>query len=109
MTSKVKAGIGSNATPADVADQMEILRADISALTSTVSELAQLKGAELSQAAKDQIAAAKKTAATQVDAAKDQALQLQDQANEFARNQPVAALGIAAGLGFLIGMMMTRK
>jgi ElaB/YqjD/DUF883 family membrane-anchored ribosome-binding protein len=88
---------------------MEILRADLSTLAATVAELAQSKGADLSQAAKDQIAAARETAANQADVAKEKALHLHDQAHDFARNQPATALGIAAGLGFLIGMMMTRK
>ncbi|MCX7560195.1 DUF883 domain-containing protein [Sulfitobacter sp. F26204] len=107
MNAKTKTN--ANATPADVAEQMEILRTDIGALTATVSELAQIKGSELSQTAKDQISAVKDSAVHQVDAARKQAMQLHDQADEFARTQPAAALGIAAGLGFLVGMMMSRK
>jgi len=105
MNAKTK----TNVEPADVADQMATLRADISALTSTVSELAKLKGSELSDAAKDQIASAKNVAAAQSEAAKQQAAQLQDQANEFVRTQPATAVGMAAALGFVIGMLMTRK
>ncbi|MGJ8616640.1 MAG: DUF883 family protein [Sulfitobacter sp.] len=105
MNAKTK----NNVEPADVADQLATLRADISTLTSTVSDLAKLKGAELSDAAKDQIASAKNVAAAQSEAAKQQAAQLQDQANEFVRTQPATAVGMAAALGFVIGMLMTRK
>ncbi len=92
----------------DVADQMAALRADISALTETLSELAQGKGIELSDAAKKQLAAANSAAADKADLAKDHAEQLQSQANEFIRTQPATAVGIAAAVGFFIGMM-TRK
>lgn len=105
MNTKTK----TNVEPADVADQMATLRADISALTSTVSELAKIKGVELSEAAKGQIASAKSAAVAQSEAAKQQAAQLQDQANEFVRTQPATAVGMAAALGFVIGMLMTRK
>lgn len=107
MNAKTKTGAGAD--PSDVADQLAILRDDISALTSTVAELAKLKGVEVSQATKDQIDAAKQTAATQARAAKDQAALLQDQANEFVRTQPATAVGMAAAVGFVIGIMMSRK
>jgi ElaB/YqjD/DUF883 family membrane-anchored ribosome-binding protein len=95
--------------PSDVADQMAQLRADISILTSTVTEMAKVKGVEVSQATKDQLEAAKATAATHAQAAKDQAGLLQDQANDFVRTQPATAVGMAAAVGFVIGMLMSRK
>ncbi|MGJ8628231.1 MAG: DUF883 family protein [Sulfitobacter sp.] len=105
MSTKMKSTVDTT----DVADQMATLRADISTLTSTVSELAKLKGMEVSDAAKEQIATAKNAASAQADLAKQQAAQLHDQANEFVRTQPATAVGLAAGLGFVIGMLMTRK
>ena len=39
----------------------------------------------------------------------DQAAAVQGQANDFIKNQPAAALGIAAGLGFLVGLISSRK
>lgn len=109
MTTKSKVGSGADTTPQDIADQMATLRSDIRALSVLVTELAQNKGAELSDAAKEQVSAVKQSALDQAEAAKDQAQQLQDQATAFARDQPATAIGIAAGLGFLVGMLMTRK
>lgn len=109
MATKSKIGGGADTTTQDVADQMATLRADIGALTSLVTELAQNKGADLSDAAKEQVSAVKQSARDHAEAAKDQAQQLQDQATAFARDQPAVALGVAAGLGFLVGMLMTRK
>lgn len=109
MASNIKSAASGSANPADLADQMETLRADISALTSTIADLAQAKGADLSHAAKQQVAAARETVVSQAETAKEKASDLQDQAHEFARNQPAIALGVAAGLGFLVGLIMTRK
>ncbi|MGC1495677.1 MAG: DUF883 domain-containing protein [Sulfitobacter sp.] len=109
MTPKAKGKTMAQTQPSDVTEQMAILRDDIRSLSETIAELAQAKGGEMSQAAKDQIHAARDTANAGVDAAKVQAAQLQGQANDFVRDQPAAALGIAAGLGFLVGMLSTRK
>lgn len=109
MATKAKEKTMAQAQPSDVTEQMAILRDDIRSLSETITELAQAKGVEMSQAAKDQVASARETANAGVDAAKQQAAQLQGQANDFVRDQPAVALGIAAGLGFLVGMLTTRK
>lgn len=99
----------SNTDASDVAEQMAILRADIGALTAAVSDLAVAKGNEVSDVAKQKFASAKDAAAVQANAAKQQAGQLQDQANEFVRTQPATAVGMAAAVGFVIGMLISRK
>lgn len=116
MSTKSKVVSGADTTSQDVADQMATLRADISVLSGLVAELAQNKAADLSDAAKEQLAAAKKSTSNPAELARDQAQllqnqaqQLQDQATAFTREQPGVAIGIAAGLGFLVGMMMLRK
>ena len=86
----------------DIADQLATLRSDVSELTSLIGEISKTKTAEVADAVKT-----KATAATA--AAKDQAATANKQAHEFVQNQPAAALGIAAGIGFLVGFMGSRK
>ena len=109
MNMKSKSTVGSPTTSTDVMEQMAILRDDLNSITVTLGELAQAKGADLTHAAQGRINEAKQKATEGVETARAQAAHLNDQANDFVRTQPAAALGIAAGLGFLIGMLSTRK
>ena len=86
----------------DLSKQIEILKSDISSLTSTLGEYAKSKGAEATDTAK---AKAQKVAET----GRDKAVEAQLHAEEFIRTKPATALGIAAGLGFLIGMITSRR
>lgn len=109
MASKIAEVKNSNTTANDVADQIATLRNDVSDLTRLIGELGKAKGGELSDAAKDKAEELRKRAQTQVDVVADHAAAAQDQANDFIKNQPAAALGIAAGLGFLVGFISSRK
>ena len=96
-------------TSADLASQMDVLRKDLSALTEIIADLGKAKGDEAVAAAKSKVDAVKDKAADTADTARLQAMELQDQANTFIKNQPATALGIAAGVGFLVGFMGSRK
>ena len=99
----------SKASADDVADQIATLRNDVSDLTRLIGELGKAKGGDLSDAAKAKVDEIRDSAKTQAAAVSDQAAALQGQANDFVKHQPAAALGIAAGLGFLVGFMGNRK
>ncbi|WP_299286072.1 DUF883 domain-containing protein [uncultured Tateyamaria sp.] len=96
-------------TASDVADQVEILRNDIAALTKTISDLSLAKGQEAAEAARSTLNDVRGKAADATETARLQAMEVGDQANAFIRNQPATALGIAAGLGFLVGFLGSRK
>jgi ElaB/YqjD/DUF883 family membrane-anchored ribosome-binding protein len=109
MSTKLKE-MNQNATQfSDVTEQMAILKDDIRSLSATIAEMAQAKGNDMSHSAKAHVAEAREAVHSGVDVAKDQAAQIQGQAQDFIRTQPATALGIAAGVGFLIGMLGTRK
>lgn len=99
----------NGATPADLAEQVETLRADLSALTQTIADLGKQKGDEATSAAKAKLSDARDAAADTAETARLQALELQGQANDFITKQPATALGIAAGVGFLVGFFGSRK
>ncbi|PTX57070.1 ElaB/YqjD/DUF883 family membrane-anchored ribosome-binding protein [Litoreibacter ponti] len=109
MARKLAEVTNSNASADDVAAQLDTLRKDVSDLTSLIADLGKAKGGEISDAAKAKVDELHASARERAAAASDQAAALQGQANDFIKNQPAAALGIAAGLGFLVGLMSSRK
>ncbi|MBB3992449.1 ElaB/YqjD/DUF883 family membrane-anchored ribosome-binding protein [Sulfitobacter undariae] len=93
---------GKNVSVEDLSAQMEILRNDLSNLTQTLSDYGVSKSAEATRYAKA-------TAADLEAAGRKKASEAQAQAEEFVHNQPATSLGIAAGIGFLVGMMTARR
>lgn len=109
MATKARTGSTQKATTAELSEQISVIQSDLANLTKTIANLGQSKGEELSGAAKAQISHARDVAGAQVDAAKHQAERVQDQATEFVREQPAAAVGIALGVGVLIGILGARR
>ena len=111
MASAIKkiGGTDENVASGDLAAQMEVLRNDVSALTQIITDLGKAKGADAVAAAKAKADALREKATDTADHARLQAMELQDQANDFIQKQPATALGIAAGIGFLVGFMGSRK
>ncbi|MGI8724386.1 MAG: DUF883 family protein [Methyloceanibacter sp.] len=78
---------GANPRDADeLAVQLDAMRADVQNLTNTVSRIA--KG--------------------QVNRAQDKAMEAAGEAEDAIRRNPLAAVGIAVGLGFLFGVFTRR-
>lgn len=102
-------GSGKDASVADLSAQIETLRKDLSALTGTINDLGKAKSAELTEAATDRVDAAREKGAQAAQAVTDRAKEVHEQANDFVKSQPATALGIAAGLGFLVGMLNARR
>lgn len=96
-------------TSADLAKQVDVLRKDLGALTEIITDLGKSKGDDAVAAAKAKVDGVKEKATDTADIARLQAMELQGQANDFIKNQPATALGIAAGIGFLVGFMGSRK
>ena len=70
----------------DLANQIDAIRAEIQTLTSTVGRVAN----------------------KQINRAQDKAIETAQEAEEAIRRNPLAAVGIAAGLGFLFGVFTRR-
>lgn len=86
----------------DLSNQIATLKSDIATLTGTMGEFGKTK----SRAAADQ---AKTTAQDLANTSREKALEAQASAEEFIRTQPATALGIAAGIGFLVGLIAARR
>jgi ElaB/YqjD/DUF883 family membrane-anchored ribosome-binding protein len=80
-----RAGAGSRDAD-DLANQIDAIRADIQSLTSTVSRIAN----------------------KQLGRAQDKAMETAYEAEEAIRRNPLQAVAIAVGLGFLFGVFTRR-
>ncbi|AXI40548.1 YqjD family protein [Sulfitobacter sp. SK011] len=89
-------------TVGDLSDQIAVLKNDIAALTNTLGAYGKAKSEEASRTAKE-------TVDDLTTAGRVKALEAQQQAEEFIRTQPATALGIAAGIGFLVGLITARR
>jgi ElaB/YqjD/DUF883 family membrane-anchored ribosome-binding protein len=70
----------------ELADQIEAIRTDLQSLSSTVGRIAN----------------------TQMGRAQDKAMETANQAEEAIRQNPLSAVAIAVGLGFLFGVFTRR-
>lgn len=86
----------------DLTRQLNTLKDDMAQLTSALGSY----GQSVATGARD---SAKERASDLRDAGVDRARQTQQQAEEFIRTQPTTALGIAAGVGFLVGLVTARR
>jgi ElaB/YqjD/DUF883 family membrane-anchored ribosome-binding protein len=80
-----RSGAGSRDAD-DLANQIDAIRADIQSLSSTVSRIA----------------------GKQINRAQDKAVETANEAEEAIRRNPLSAVAIAVGLGFLFGVFTRR-
>lgn len=92
----------STVTVEDLSAQIDTLKNDLSALTQTLSDLGAAKAKEAKNAASE-------GAAHLQNAGRDKILEAQLQAEDFVHKQPATSLGLAAGLGFLVGILTARR
>lgn len=96
-------------TTEDLAAQVETLKADIATLTKTLSNYGKSQGRHLAEVAKDGVHNARQKGEEQFENLKGQAADLSRQAEDFVSERPAVSLGIAAGAGFLVGMLTARR
>jgi len=81
-----RARAGAASRDSDLADQLDAIRDDIEALTSTVTRIAN----------------------RQLSRAQDKVVETAREAEDTLRRNPLAAVAIAVGLGFLFGVFTRR-
>ena len=86
MSSTDTSGKKASRETEELADQIEAIRADLQSLSSTVGRIAN----------------------TQMGRAQDKAMETANQAEEAIRQNPLSAVAIAVGLGFLFGVFTRR-
>jgi ElaB/YqjD/DUF883 family membrane-anchored ribosome-binding protein len=86
MSSTDTSGKKTSRETEELNDQIEAIRADLQSLSSTVGRIAN----------------------TQMGRAQDKAIETANQAEEAIRQNPLSAVAIAVGLGFLFGVFTRR-
>lgn len=94
---------------ADVNDQMAVLRQDIANLTAAVTSYGKAQGIELKSVAAEKAANVAQSGADTAAVLRKNAEVAYSDAETAVRANPAAAVGIAAGLGFLVGLIATRR
>ncbi|WP_192808353.1 DUF883 family protein [Oceanicola granulosus] len=93
----------------EVSVQLEALKSDIANLTSAMSEYGKGRVREAKSSAEGYARTARETAEERVERLQAEAERYGREARDFVHQQPGSALGIAAILGFIVGLFAARK
>lgn len=103
------AQIETKAAAEDLSKQLENLRADVASLTEAVGNLTRAEAREMADGAKRVARKARAGVEHEVERLQHQAIEAVDHADALIREKPAVAMGVAAGFGLLVGLMMSRK
>ncbi|MEM1374913.1 MAG: hypothetical protein AAGF78_11090 [Pseudomonadota bacterium] len=109
MARKHTNGSDAETNIADVAGQIETLKADIAELTEALGGIAESKAAQARQDVRQAGASARDRATDLGRAAQEQAMEGAAALSQTARQNPTATLGLVAAAGFALGFLMARK
>lgn len=96
-------------TTEDLAAQVEALKADIAALTHSLGDYGRTQGAHLAETARESAKSARSSGEAELEHLRSKVNDLSRQAEDFVAHKPGVALGVAAGLGFLAGLVLSRR
>lgn len=99
---------GVKAEAQDVSEQLETLRADMAQLMSSVAALGKAKSDEVASSVKAKSAEVASAVSETAESLRRRGESAYDQAAELTRSRPGEALAIAAGVGFLAGLLVRR-
>ncbi len=97
------------ADPAAIQQQLDAVRADIADLTRTIGAYGQAQKDQLSASAQARAEKLKQTAQDGAAEAELRARVAYEQAETAVRDNPASAMAIAGGVGFLLGLVMSRR
>jgi ElaB/YqjD/DUF883 family membrane-anchored ribosome-binding protein len=92
-----------------LSEQMAVLRNDIAAISKSLADLGVASKDAAIENAKVKAAELRASGEKHLSAAQDRAEELGQQAADAVRQQPAAAVGLAVGVGFLLGFITGRK
>ena len=96
-------------TTSELQAQIAALKADISELTSTVTRFGKTQSDIFRNQARDGLRVVSARGTETYNAAHDYADQKLTETEDYIRTHPAAAVGIAAGVGFLVGLLSGRR
>jgi ElaB/YqjD/DUF883 family membrane-anchored ribosome-binding protein len=93
----------------DLSAQIATLRQDIGMITETLGEMAKAQRDGMTAAAQKKFDEARARGADAISSAQAQANALNAQAHDFVQEKPALSLGMAAALGFVVGILTTSR
>lgn len=108
-TRKTQEKDAAEPTVEDLARQIETLRGDVEKLVETLGTLGRAQGAEFADDLRARTEEIRRKGAARAAEAEARLSELSEEAAMLARDRPAAAMGLAAGIGFLLGLMLTRR
>ncbi|MEI4260807.1 DUF883 family protein [Roseovarius sp. D0-M9] len=93
----------------DLQAQIAILRDDIASITDTLGAMAKAQKEGMTEAAQKRFDEARARGTNAINSAQAQADALNAQAHEFVHDKPALSLGMAAALGFVVGILTTNR
>lgn len=93
----------------DLETELAVLRSDISEITSTIRDLGRSGVSDLNNRARATASDLKARGAAQARRAGDNAAAAYSSAEDTVRQNPAASVGIAAGVGFVVGLFLARR
>lgn len=93
----------------DLQKQIATLRQDLAGITDTLSAMAKAQKEGMTEAAQKRFDDARARGADAVGQAQAHADAVNAQAHEFVRDKPGLSLGMAAALGFAVGILTTSR
>ena len=103
------AATSGTATTEDLQRQISALKTDIQNLARTLGDYGKARGAELKNSATAHAEHARAQGEAQLNALQAQARRAGQDAENMIREQPAAAVGIAAGIGFILGFLFSSR
>ena len=103
-----KEPMGSSASRSDIEAQLQQLRDDIANLARTVAAVGSDKAGDYRNRVRKATNDATDVSMQMVEAARDQALSLEKDLEGKIRTNPLQAVAMAAGVGFLIALLVRR-
>ena len=100
---------GKSPTSDELQAQLTTLRQEIGSITETLTAMAKTQKEGLADAAHRGYEQVRDRGADAISSAQQKATELNDQAHEFVHEKPGLALGIAAALGFAVGVLATSR
>ncbi len=104
-----KSGEGEPPTVEDLNRQLEALRDDVAAIAETLKALGLAQGKAAADGVRGKAEEARAAGEAQAEALRRSLEAILAEADTAARQKPVTAMGIAAGFGFLIGLLLARR
>ena len=93
----------------DLARQVGALREDLASIAETLRTLGLSKGKQAADAARNSAEGARAAGEAQAEELRHKLETILSEADAAARQKPATAMGIAAGFGFLIGLLLSRR